>query len=92
MFGAVNARTENERTGGKMNAGRDHEAAKRQAQANANRTGTARYLHSYGGTYWIDRDDPVDAVGCVETFAPQRDRNAERRERNAILRAAVGGL
>ncbi len=73
-----------------MNAGKDHEAAKRQAQANANRTGTPRYLHSYGGTYWIDRDNPVDAVGCVETFTPRGDRNAERRERNAMLRELCG--
>lgn len=54
-----------------MNAGKDHDKAKRQAQANANRIGNPRYLHFWGGTYWVDVTDPVDAIGCVETFTPK---------------------
>jgi hypothetical protein len=44
-----------------MNAGKDFERARKQAYANAKRTGTPRYLHMYGGTWWISRDPIQDA-------------------------------
>jgi len=44
-----------------MNAGHEYGKAKAWAQANANRAGTTRWLHLYGGSYWIDREPVVGA-------------------------------
>jgi hypothetical protein len=40
-----------------MNAGRDYRKAKAHAQANADRTQTARVLVLYNGVWWIDLYD-----------------------------------
>lgn len=52
-----------------MNAGRDYARAKRQAQANADRTGTPRYLSLYNGIWWIDREQSV--IGDRERIDPE---------------------
>lgn len=44
-----------------MNAGSDYRLAKRQAQANANRSGQSRWLHMYGLVWWISALPVVDA-------------------------------
>lgn len=38
-----------------MNAGKDFGKAIEQAKANAARTGTPRWVHSYNGTFWISQ-------------------------------------
>jgi hypothetical protein len=44
-----------------MNAGRDYTRAKQQAQANADRTQTPRWLHLYAGVWWISTTPVQDA-------------------------------
>jgi hypothetical protein len=43
-----------------VNAGRDYLKAKRQAQANADYTQTPRWLHLYGGVWWITKTQVHD--------------------------------
>ena len=45
-----------------MNAGKDLKQAQAHAQANANRDGKPRHLHSWRGTLWIEREK------CASTF------------------------
>lgn len=45
-----------------MNAGKDYKRARIQAQANADHTGTPRYLHLYNGVWWIDKEPCADAL------------------------------
>ena len=39
-----------------MNAGKNHTKARAQAQANADRSQSPRWLHQYGGVYWISKE------------------------------------
>lgn len=51
-----------------MNAGKDYDKAKVQAQANANRANEARWLHWYGGAWWISKTPTASA----EKINPER--------------------
>ena len=53
-----------------MNAGTDYTKAKQHAQANADYTGTPRWLHLYAGTWWISKTPVHDA----ERIDPTKDR------------------
>lgn len=44
-----------------MNAGKDYKRAKAQAQANADRSQSPRWLHQYGGSWWISTTPTADA-------------------------------
>jgi hypothetical protein len=63
-----------------VNAGRDYRKARRQAQANADLTGTPRWLHLYGGVWWISKDagngEGREAVFHKETRGVDRKPNA----------------
>ena len=52
-----------------MNAGSNFKKAQAQAQANANLTGTPRYLHVWGGDWWIETEQCF--ISC-ETVQPER--------------------
>jgi len=45
-----------------MNAGKDKKKALEWAQENANRTEKPRYVHSYGGSYWIGRKPSENSI------------------------------
>jgi hypothetical protein len=51
-----------------VNAGRNYDKAKIQAQANANLTGTPRWLHQWNGTYWISKEP---GLGQRERIDPE---------------------
>lgn len=55
-----------------MNAGRDYEKARRQAQANADYTQTPRWLHGYAGVWWVSKEPVRDA----ERIEPKEQREA----------------
>ncbi len=59
-----------------MNAGKDYKKARRQAQANANYSGQPRYLHSYGGAWWISKDA---GSGGRKKVSPKTRKNPKRR-------------
>ncbi len=44
-----------------MNAGRDYQKARLQAQSNADRSGSPRWLHQYGGVWWISKTPIQDS-------------------------------
>lgn len=44
-----------------MNAGKNHTKARAQAQANADRSQSPRWLHQYGGSWWISTTPTADA-------------------------------
>lgn len=47
-----------------MNAGRDLRKAVKRAQANANATKSPRWVHRYGGCWWISKT-PVEGGGKI---------------------------
>ncbi len=65
-----------------MNAGPNKDAALKQALENARSDGFPRYVHRYGGTYWIDKGPCrghqqygsdymiVHAIGTVTSYNP----------------------
>ena len=54
-----------------MNAGRDYNKARKQAQANADRDGQSRTLRLYAGTWWLDRhDSKLTYLEDVEVVKP----------------------
>lgn len=53
-----------------MMAGKDYGKALSHAQANANRDGKPRWLHSYGGRWWISPVDPNRAIEGAELVLP----------------------
>lgn len=52
-----------------MYAGKDYRRAREQAQANADWTGRPRYLHFYGGAWWVSIAPPGDES---ETITPRQ--------------------
>lgn len=59
-----------------MNAGRDYARAKRQAQANADRSQSDRWLSLYGGTWWIDAS-PVEGAEKIASTPASRPAEAQ---------------
>jgi len=54
-----------------MNAGRDYARARAHAQANADASGTSRWIHMYNNTWWIDKSNPKDAQPPAEEIKPK---------------------
>ncbi len=52
-----------------MNAGTDYHKARAQAQANADYTRTPRWLHMYGGTWYVSKTPVQDS----ERIDPRKD-------------------
>lgn len=54
-----------------MNAGKDYVKARKQAQANADYTGTPRWLHMYNGVWWITGTPVRDSERIDPTVKPK---------------------
>lgn len=54
-----------------MNAGKDYSKAKVQAQANADYTKTPRWIHLYGGVWYISREPIADSERIDPTNKPK---------------------
>lgn len=65
-----------------MNAGKHHTKARAQAQANADRSQSPRWLHQYGGSWWISTTPVADA----ERINP----GAAKSHRHATKKKAAG--
>ena len=61
-----------------MNAGTDYAKARRQAQANANRSGRAWVISGYGGVWWIGPWSGADRDGVERVEPTQVERDPER--------------
>ena len=60
-----------------MNAGKSYTKAKAQAQANADYSNSPRWLHQYGGVWWISKEA---GAGGRERIDPRRSRRAPTRD------------
>ncbi len=72
-----------------MNAGKDYKKARRQAQANANYSGQPRYLHSYGGAWWISKDAGSGGRKKVSPKTRKNPKRSKRRNPQRLSRAEI---
>lgn len=71
-----------------MNAGKSYANALWKAQANANYANAPRYLHAYGGVWWISKT-PVSGAEIIE---PQREMAGAPYRKRVYLRRMNGRI
>lgn len=70
-----------------MNAGKNHTKARAQAQANADRSQSPRWLHQYGGAWWISTTPTADAERIDPTA--QKSRHHATKKSSAQLEREI---
>jgi hypothetical protein len=68
-----------------MNAGKDRSAAMDLARENANRDGQPRYVHWYGGVYWIEKTSCQGSESIIPDNHPQPPAHWTRERLDAFL-------